>query len=159
MKKIYLSILFFLFFSFYAQSQCRYYNRVDKEGKKTGIWFSYWDASQKVLHRKFYYKDDREARVCKMYNREGKLMTKERHLKNRIKVKNYNESGKIQRKGWARIDFNTDDIHFYWHGRWKFFDQKHHLTGISLYEEGYFIESIENKRIKKYNQKTPIDND
>jgi hypothetical protein len=84
-----------------------------------------------------------------MYNREGKLTTKERHVKSRIKIKSFDEQGKLQRKGWAKIDFNEDDLHFYWVGRWKFYNNKHRLTGISIYEKGFFINSIENKRTKR----------
>ncbi len=151
MNKYAIVIIVFLISAPGANSQCKYYNKVDKNGKKTGIWFSYWDASEKKLHRKFHYKNDREVKVCKMYHRNGKLITKERHLKNRIKVKNYDEKGRIHRKGWAKIDFNAKDLHFYWHGRWKFYDHKHHLTGISIYKNGYFIENKKNNRTKNNN--------
>ncbi len=152
-KRYFISITIFLIITLSASSQCKYYNKVNKEGKKTGIWFSYWDSSQKVLHRKFHYKDGREWGVCKIYNKEGVLVTKERHHKNRIRIKSYRESGKLQRKGWAVMEYNAVDLHFYWHGRWKFYGEKVGLNGISIYENGEFKESIENRRTRKNQEK------
>ena len=149
-----ITILFILTISFSVKSQCKYYNRFDEDGKKTGLWLSYWDQKKRILHSKFHYKNGREVGVNKLYSRDGKLMTKERHVKGKIKVKNYNEEGKLHRKGWAKIDFNADDLHFYWHGRWKFYGEKHRLNGISVYEKGFFIKSIENKRTRKNLEKT-----
>ncbi len=148
-----ITILFILTITLSAQSQCKYYNKVDKEGIKTGLWFSFWDNEKTIYHSKFHYKNGRETGVNKMYNRDGKLTTKERHVKGRIKIKSYNEQGKLQRKGWAKIDFNAEDLHFYWHGRWKFYSDKRKLTGISIYEKGFFMESIENKRTKRNQMK------
>jgi len=149
-----ITILIILVITLSVKSQCKYYNKVNAEGKKTGLWLMYLDNEKKVLTRKFHYKNDRESGVCKMYNPEGKLMMKERHLKKRIKVKNYNEQGKIQQKGYGIMEFNTDKIRFYWHGHWKFYAENHHLTGISIYKDGVFIESIESKRVKR-NQVSP----
>lgn len=109
----------------------------------------YWDKEKKITARKFHYKDDRESGVCKMYNSEGKIMMKERHLKRRIKVKNYNEQGKIQQKGYGVMEFQTDKIRFFWEGHWKSYAENHRLTGISVYKDGVFVESIENKRTNK----------
>jgi len=144
-----IAILCILIITLSVKSQCKYYNKVNADGKKTGLWMLYWDKEKKTPYRRFHYKDDRESGVCKMYNSEGKLIMKERHLKKRIKVKNYNEQEKIQQKGYAIMEFHTEKIRFFWEGRWKFYGENHHLTGISIYKEGVFIESIENKRINK----------
>ncbi|MCP4553180.1 MAG: hypothetical protein GY834_14330 [Bacteroidetes bacterium] len=149
MKQQIITILLFLIITSSAKAQCKYYNKLDKNGKKMGLWLSYWDKKKTIYHTKFHYKNGREIGVNKTYNRDGKLMTKERHVKGRIKVKIYDEQGKLQRKGWAKIDFNAENLHFYWHGRWKFYNEKHQLVGISMYEKGFFINSIENKRTKR----------
>ena len=132
-----------------GKSQCKYFNRFNEDGEKTGLWISYWNEKKNIYHSKFHYKNGRETKVNKMYNRAGVLTSKERHVKKRIKMKVYDENGKLQRKGWAKIDFNAEGLHFYWHGRWKFYGDKHQLTGISIYENGFFIKSIENKRTKR----------
>ncbi len=154
MKNIFIVIFACLMITSAAKSQCKYYNKMDENGKRTGLWLSHWDTEKTVYHSKFHYKNGRETGVNKMYNQDGKLVAKERHLKGRIKMKSFNKSGKLQRKGWARIDFNAEDLHFYWDGRWKFYGEKHRLTGISVYEKGFFINSIENKRTKKNVEKT-----
>ena len=144
-----IAILIILSITISVKSQCKYYNKVDKEGKKTGLWLSYWDKEKSKIARKFHYNEDWESGLCKMYNKDGKLKMKERHLKNRIRIKSYNEIGKLQRKGWGIMEHNSKDLHFYWHGHWKFYGEKRHLTGISVYENGAFIESIENNRTKR----------
>lgn len=144
-----MAIFIILIVTLSVKSQCRYYNKVDEKGNKTGLWISYWDSEQSIIRSKFQYKDGREFRVGKMFSRDGKIMEKERHVKGRIKIKSYTEDGKLQRKGWAKIDFNAEDLHFYWHGRWKFYGEKRQLTGISIYEKGFFIKNVENKRTKR----------
>ncbi|MBU1014273.1 MAG: hypothetical protein KKG99_14840 [Bacteroidetes bacterium] len=144
-----ISIFIIMIITLSVKSQCKYYNKINADGKKTGLWLMYWDKEKHIPARRFHYKNDRESGVCKMYNSEGKLMMKERHLKKRIKVKNYNEHGKIQQKGYGILEFHTDKIRFYWHGHWKFYAENHHLTGISIYKDGVFIESKENRRTNK----------
>ena len=150
MKKKYFSTIFLLLLiSLSVKSQCKYYNRFNADGNKIGLWLNYWDQKKTIYHSKFHYKNGREVKVNKMFNRKGILVAKERHVKKRIKIKSYDEKGKLQRKGWAKIDFNAENLHFYWHGRWKFYGNKHRLTGISNYEKGFFIKSVENKRTKR----------
>ena len=151
-KKI-VVIIVFAIVSLSANSQCKYYNRVNKKGERTGIWFSYWDASEKVINRKFHYKNGREWGVCKIYNRDGILVSKERHYKKRIRIKSYRENGKMQRKGWAVMEYNAIDLHFFWHGKWKFYGENVGLNGISIYENGEFKESVENRRTKRNQEK------
>ncbi len=152
-KRHFISILLLLIIAISAKTQCKYFNKLDEKGKKTGLWFSYWDKEKTIYHSKLHYKNGREIRMNKFYGADGQLMTKERHVKKRIKIKSFNEEGKLQRKGWAKIDFNAEDLHFYWHGRWKFYGDKHRLTGISIYEKGFFMESVENKRTRRNQSK------
>lgn len=154
MKRKLVPILLILIITLSAKSQCKYYNKLDEAGKRTGLWIRFWDQNKTIFHSKVHYKNGREVGMNKFYYPDGKLMTKERHVKNKIKVKSYNEQGKMQRKGWAKIDFNAEDLHFYWHGRWKFYGDKHRLNGISVYKKGFFIKSIENKRTRKNQEKT-----
>ncbi len=54
----------------------------------------------------------------------------------RLKIKYYTKLGKLNQKGYTMLDLNTEKIHFYWHGIWKYYDDKRKLYRIALYENG-----------------------
>jgi len=53
-----------------------------------------------------------------------------------LKIKYYRDSGKLDQKGYAILDLDSEVIHFYWHGIWKYYDDKRKLYRIALYENG-----------------------
>ena len=60
----------------------------------------------------------------------------------RIKMKYYDIERKIEQKGWATIDSNKKNIHFYWHGKWKYFDDRRKLIKVCLYQNGEMAEEL-----------------
>jgi hypothetical protein len=63
------------------------------------------------------------------------------YYKNRIRVKYYFENGRLDHKGLSKIDYSGQDKHYYWHGKWKFFDNERSLNRTAIYENGKEIES------------------
>jgi len=51
-------------------------------------------------------------------------------------VKYYDESRALEQKGWAVIDYNEIDTHYYWQGKWKYYNDKRKLFKVSYYENG-----------------------
>ena len=90
-----------------------------------------------------YFKDGRETRLSKEYHINGKLRLKFRYYKDRIRVKYYTESRKLEQKGWSVIEYNEDDTHYYWHGKWKFYNNGRKLERVALYENGEEISSTD----------------
>jgi antitoxin component YwqK of YwqJK toxin-antitoxin module len=115
-------------------------NRYDENGKRTGLWVNYWDEEEKIPMSKNHFKDDRETGVCKDYHNNGKLRLKFRYYKNRTRVKYYDEDRQIEQKGWSIMEFTKDDIHYYWHGKWKFYNQDRKLIRKSIFKDGVLIE-------------------
>ena len=141
--------LFFIFFCLVfillpvfttAQLFHRKVNRYDENGKRTGLWVNYWDVEKKIPMTKNHFKDDRETGVCKEYHNNGRLRLKFRYYKDRIRVKYYDENRRLEQKGWAVIDFTEKDIHYYWHGKWKFFNKNRKLLRVALYRNGELVE-------------------
>ncbi len=135
-------IVAFVLISGFSQAQLfhRKVNRYDENGKRTGLWVNYWDDEKKIPMTKNHFKDDRETGVCKEYHNNGRLRLKFRYYKDRIRVKYYDENRRLEQKGWAVMDFTEKDIHYYWHGKWKFFDKNRKLLRVALYRNGEPVE-------------------
>lgn len=138
MKKIFfLAILIFAYTnSTHAQLFNKKLNQYGEDKKRTGWWISYWDDEEKVPMSVARYKAGREVGVSKEYLHNGNIRLKFRYHKNRMRVKYYYSDGKLEQKGWAIMEYNEKDTHFYWHGKWKFFDKNRKLTRIAYYQNG-----------------------
>jgi hypothetical protein len=148
---LYLRFMLFVFLLAPAFSTAQLFhgkvNRYDENGKRKGLWVNYWDEEKKIPMTKNHFKDDRETGVCKEYHNNGKIRLKFRYRKERIRVKYYNEKGRLEQKGWAKMDFTEKEIHYYWHGKWKFFDENRKLIREALYWNGEPVE--ENSKIQE----------
>lgn len=130
-----------------AQFWKRKLNQVDNESRKKGLWIDYWDKDKKQIMTKYHFKNGRETKVCKNFHPNGKISIKFKYIKDRIKVKYYNEEGKLTQKGWSIIKYE-EKIHYYWHGRWKFYEPGHRLVRKALYMNGALINPTQVKKIK-----------
>ena len=99
-------------------------NRYDAQGRRQGKWVSYWDDEKKIPMNIERYKDGRERGKCRYYYQDG---TKRLHFMaykdGRMKVKYYLESGKLEKKGWAVMIYNPQEIRSSWNGPWKFYEE------------------------------------
>ncbi|MCB0806209.1 MAG: hypothetical protein KDC05_10455 [Bacteroidales bacterium] len=134
------SILIILFLVSLSGTQAQFFsrktNRFDENGLKTGRWVSYWDDDHKVPMSKARYNNGRECGTSKEYHQNGIIRLKMRFQKKKIRIKYYRENRKLEQKGWARIEYNESDIHFFWHGTWKFFNADRKLIEIAEYLNG-----------------------
>jgi len=136
--------IIFLFFVFlcnssFSQFYKRKINRYDENGRRTGIWRTYWDDDKKIPMSKVRFKDGYETGVSREYRQKGIMRLKYRYYKNRLRVKHYSENGKLEAKGWAHMEYNEQDTHFYFHGKWKYFDERRKLIRIRWYENGHEV--------------------
>lgn len=130
-------LLFFLCSTIsYCQFMKRNKNQYDENGKRKGLWISYWDDEEKIPMSVARYKNGYETGVSKEFHQNGTLRLKFRHHKNHLRVKYYNENRKLERKGWSVIEYNEADTHYYWHGKWKFYAENRKLTQVSHYLNG-----------------------
>lgn len=138
-----INIIIFLFSITYSYGQIfkKHINQYDDNGKRKGLWITYWDDKKKTPMSVARFKNGYEAGVSKEYHQNGNLRLKFRHYKNRIRVKYYNQDRKLESKGWSVIDYNEADTHYYWHGKWKFFDKNRKLTLVSHYLDGKEVTS------------------
>ena len=111
-------------------------NRLDEEGRRTGKWITYWDEEEKIPMSKARFERGREVGVSKEYHANGNLRLKFRYQRDRIRVKYYSQDRKLEQKGWSVIEYNVNDTHYYWHGKWKFYDTDRKLQRVSHYSNG-----------------------
>lgn len=138
MSKLIYIILPMLFFGSNLKAQLfkKKINQLDQGGLRTGIWRTYWDDEKKLPMSFAHFEKGRETGVCKEFRNDGSLRLKSRYDQTRIKIKYYDEKRKLEKKGWAIINYTTEDIHFYWQGKWKFFNKNHKLIKTCFYENG-----------------------
>jgi len=116
-------------------------NQYDDDGKRHGRWIEYYDEDKKIASGKLKYKHGFQDGVCKFYHPNGELRLKWRYYNNRIRAKYYYEDGKLEQKGWSKIEYGGEATHYYWHGMWKFFDHQRKLVRRVYYENGEEIPS------------------
>ena len=131
-------LLVFFVFSTIANSQFlkRQKNQYDENGKRKGLWISYWDDDEKITMSMATYKNGHETGVSKEYHQNGNLRLKFRYHKHCMRVKYYDENRNLEGKGWSVLEYNKVDIHYYWHGKWKYYDENRKLTRTAYYQNG-----------------------
>jgi antitoxin component YwqK of YwqJK toxin-antitoxin module len=120
----------------FGQYLKRKQNQYDENGKRKGLWISYWDDEEKVPMSVARYKHGYEVGVSKEYHQNGNLRLKFRHHKKKLRVKYYDKDRKLESKGWSVIEYNETDTHYYWHGKWKFYNKKRRLNKVKWYQNG-----------------------
>jgi antitoxin component YwqK of YwqJK toxin-antitoxin module len=111
-------------------------NQYGEDKQRTGWWISYWDEEEKVPMSKAKYEAGQEIGTSKEYHQNGNIRLKFRNQKNRMRVKYYTEDRKLKQKGWAVMEYNKADTHYYWHGIWKFYNEKRKLIRTAQYSNG-----------------------
>lgn len=111
-------------------------NQLDEKGNKHGYWIEYLDPEHSAISGKGWFEHGREARRWIHYHFNGKRRLKYKYLKEDIKVKYYYPNGRLEQKGHARIEYSEKDVHYYWHGEWRFYDEQRRLQKRMMYSEG-----------------------
>ncbi len=139
MKRFFkLLVIFLLLTPLIATTQIfkRKFNKSDENGKRQGLWISYWDDDEKILMTKYHYKNGWETYTCKEFYDNGKTRLKFRYYKNRIRVKYFDKDRQLTQKGWSKWDITEEDLHYYWDGKWKFYDEDKKLVKVEIWEMG-----------------------
>lgn len=127
----------------YAQFFNKQLNTYNDQGLKSGTWKLYWDEEKTTPMSVINYDDGRETGVCKEYHCNGQLRLKFRHQKNKTRVKYFSPERKLEQKGWAVFEYRTDDIRYYWDGKWKFYNTNRKKVNVSCYKNGEIINEID----------------
>lgn len=136
-----LLVFFFFCTNSYSQFLRHKKNQYDENGKRKGLWISYWDDEEKIPMSMATYKNGYETGVSKEYHQNGNLRLKFRYHKHRMRVKYYEKNRNLESKGWSIIEYNEEDTHYYWQGKWKYYDENRKIIKIVYYLNGQEIVS------------------
>ncbi len=138
MKKIVFLVI--ICFSYAGTTQAQLFkkkiNQYGEDKKRTGWWITYWDDEKNVYMSKARFEAGEEIGTSKEYHQNGNLRLKFRHQKHRIRVKYYSQDRKLEQKGWSVLEYNKEDTHYYWHGKWKFYNENRKLIRTAFYQNG-----------------------
>ena len=119
----------------------RQVNRYDAQGRRQGKWITWWDEEKKIPMNIERYKDGRERGCCRYYYMDGsKRLQFNARKDGRMKVKYFTESGQLEKKGWAVMIYDIQEIRYSWNGNWKFYENGK-LVKKSVYKMGEEVEN------------------
>lgn len=131
-------------FIFYAQK-----NNLNKKGQRSGKWVTYLDSAKKIKSSEGRYRNGEPKGKFYYYTDEGVLERKETSRFSKLKTTTYYSNHTIRSKGNARIEILPDKIHYYYYGKWRYYDINGNLEKYCYYENGNLVQTAYlNKSIK-----------
>ena len=101
--------------------------------KREGKWITY-DTLDFIYTTIGKYKNGNEIGVWKQYYNK-QLVKKERYHKKFSKIIYYHPNGKVMKKGYAKTDNNDLELHWYYFGKWYFYNISGKLDSIKTYQK------------------------
>jgi hypothetical protein len=125
-------------------------NSFDRKGERHGVWKTYFDTENQLLWTKTKFRHGKPVGHHYYYFAQTGLV--ERHEKyvraNKLKIWLNYPSGQLHMIGLARQEEDEKQIHFFFEGPWKVFNEKRQLIRIQHYKSGK-IERVERKIYQK----------
>lgn len=120
----------------------QHHNRLDRKGRRTGKWITYTDSCKaRKLTEGRYRKGEPVGRFY-YYTMEGVLERREQTRFKTLRTTLYYPDKKVRFKGKARIDNEADRIHYYFFGKWKYYDENGRLLKYCYYEKGKLVRTV-----------------
>jgi len=142
-------LLCLLLSSVFSYSQNKFKNK-----QKNGYWSIYYDDAKEQMQIRGRYKNGKQVGPWFHYKQNGDLEKKEIYKRKKVKVIYYYPSGKVLRKGNAKLVLQDTLYHFYFIGEWKCYTPNAELSKKEYYEMGRIANTIYFKT-----KETPLFND
>jgi antitoxin component YwqK of YwqJK toxin-antitoxin module len=110
--------------------------------KREGLWiekYSIDSANYKSIGK--YHKDDPIKKW--RYYLDGKIIKKEKYTQNDCITKFYHKNGKIQSRGKTKLDTSAKYAHWFYNGKWNYYNDKGKLIKMRNYDNGELISEID----------------
>lgn len=111
--------------------------------KHEGLWIEQYAIDSDQYKSIGTYKKDDFVKKWRYYL-NGNLIKKERYHNQYCKTKFFNKNRSKQASGKTQIDQTAKEIHWYYSGKWKFYDNNGKLKTVRIYDKGNLI-SEQNK--------------
>ncbi|PJJ10520.1 MORN repeat protein [Flavobacterium sp. 1] len=113
--------------------------------KREGLWIENYTADSEKYKSVGKYRQDDPIKKWHYYL-NGEIIKKEKYKHNICKTTTYFENGKIQSKGQTKTTTDNIEIHWFYHGVWKFYNEKGKLIITKKYNNGELISEVEINR-------------
>ena len=121
-------------------SSCKTQINQTKNNLQEGKWVTVDTLDFPYVSKGKYHKGKPKGTWVYIYN--GKLDRKEKYKKTKCLTIFYHPNGKIMRKGYTEFDNNQGKTHWYYSGKWCYFDKNGLQTRTNIYKKGKIIDSI-----------------
>ncbi|HSD09043.1 hypothetical protein [Flavobacterium sp.] len=119
-----------------------------ENNKKVGLWIEKYEIDTIQCKSVGKYKNGEP--VKKWLNYTGNAISKkEVYRKNKCIITNYNPNGTIQSKGKTKLVVTGPEIHWFYYGDWKYFDENGIQVSTRKYENGELISDIKTPIVTK----------
>ncbi len=126
-----------------AFAQRKPYNQYNENGQPHGRFIYYYDRAEGIVNSSGRYKNGKPVGRWKTYHEDGGLYIRTRHFKNRAREVRFYPNGKLEKKGWSKLILdNPAEIRYYWHGKWKLYDENGKLFRVLIFHEGRVIDVL-----------------
>lgn len=140
---------FFVILFVFCLTSCQInqYENSQNSRKRTGKWIEKDSTENGLFLSKGSYKHGEKIGVWKTY------LNNKRYQKERIKdtitdVKIFSDNGKIAIRGKTKLIITDKERHWFYEGKWKYYDKNGKLYLIRNYLNGQKIDSLLNEEIK-----------
>lgn len=139
-KRTHFYIVFLFFLNGIVFSQT--FNRLNKKGERTGKWLVYLDSAKTKKSYEGRFRNGRSVGTFYYYTTDGILERKEINRFKKLKTTFYYPDGTRRQTGKARIKNEPDKIHYFFYGRWKYYDEKGKLLKYRYYSKGNLVKTV-----------------
>ena len=111
--------------------------RFDHLGERQGRYRAYYDEARTQLLTRGRYRHGQPVGRWRYYALAGELQRQERYRRHGFSdIAYYYPSGRVARRGRARVVDEPSGAHFFWLGEWQHFSPAGTLDSVQRYELG-----------------------
>lgn len=115
----------------------------DEKGtrQRSGVWEEEYTSDIGKLIGRGKYKNGQKVGLW-VTKYQDKIYQKERFKKNISKVKIYHSNGVLREKGQTKTNDNGKQVHWFYDGPWKIYNENGKLIYTKIYKQGTPLDSI-----------------
>lgn len=116
-------------------------NRIRKN-ERIGRWVEFDTIEGKIYKSVGRYRNGIGKGTHRQFS-DKKLVREEKYKNAICHTIYYHENGKVMTEGYTKMVVTEKEIHWFYNGDWKFYNENGQLLGIRTYENGNAINEIE----------------
>lgn len=116
-----------------------------RNNERHGKWIDY-DTIENINYKSIgRYKNGLEKGTHRQFS-DKKLHRKEKYKDGICQTTYYYPNGRMMSEGNSELEITEKEMHWYYQGDWKFYDEQGNLLGINTYEKGELVNQTEIKQ-------------